>query len=191
MKKKRVYKTTHTTPLFLGSERDHTTMSQRNLSAAEILRKQLDQLQKNPEKAIKDVDIKERKRKKELSPPPEFVMNVKGSSAGAGSGEFHVYKEARRKEFERIKMFEEERKKEEEELDFGRRKSEAQKKDEARTERNRLKRNKRKKKRSSEKEESETTTEKGKQEEELLRERELKKPKLMEESEFKIIESSL
>src|SRR5690242_8939401 len=41
-------------------------------------------------------------------PPPDIVTNVQGSSAGAGSGEFHVYKAARRRERERLKRLDEE-----------------------------------------------------------------------------------
>lgn len=32
------------------------------------------------------------------------MKNVQGSSAGAGSGEFHVYKQSRRREYERIRL---------------------------------------------------------------------------------------
>ena len=37
-----------------------------------------------------------------------MMKNVQGSSAGAGSGEFHVYKASRRREYERLKIMEEE-----------------------------------------------------------------------------------
>jgi len=35
-----------------------------------------------------------------------MMKSVSGSSAGAGSGEFHVYKHARRREYERIALME-------------------------------------------------------------------------------------
>ncbi|SLM38062.1 Protein of unknown function DUF1168 [Lasallia pustulata] len=68
-----------------------------------------------------------------LSAPPEIVANVQGSSAGAGSGEFHVYKASRRREHERLRVMEEEVKRERDEDDFRRRGEELRRKDEAKT----------------------------------------------------------
>jgi hypothetical protein len=77
-----------------------------------------------------------------LAPPPEIVTNVQGSSAGAGSGEFHVYKASRRREYERLRLMDEEVKNEENEKTFLERKAELERKDREKTEKNRLKREK-------------------------------------------------
>lgn len=77
--------------------------------------------------------------------PPEIVANVQGSSAGAGSGEFHVYKASRRREYERIKLMEGEVERESADREFERRREERRKVDEARTEKRRKKRGARKK----------------------------------------------
>ncbi|KAF2705268.1 DUF1168-domain-containing protein [Pleomassaria siparia CBS 279.74] len=80
--------------------------------------------------------------RKGLAAPPEIVANVQGSSAGAGSGEFHVYKASRRREYERLRLMDEEVKKEEDEKAFQERKAEQEKKDRAKTEKNRARREK-------------------------------------------------
>ena len=82
--------------------------------------------------------------KKGLAPPPEIVANVQGSSAGAGSGEFHVYKASRRREYERIKLMEEGVAKEEADAQFEKKRVEMRRKDEQKTGKNRKRREKRK-----------------------------------------------
>lgn len=73
---------------------------------------------------------------------PEIVANVQGSSAGAGSGEFHVYKASRRREYERLRTMDEEVKKEEDAEEFGREKREREERDREKTRKNREKREK-------------------------------------------------
>ncbi|CAI6342496.1 unnamed protein product [Periconia digitata] len=74
--------------------------------------------------------------------PPEIVANVQGSSAGAGSGEFHVYKASRRREYERLRLMDEEVSKEEQDRVARERREEVERRDRERTEKNREKREK-------------------------------------------------
>jgi hypothetical protein len=76
------------------------------------------------------------------APPPEIVTNVQGSSAGAGSGEFHVYKAARRREHERMKAMAAEVAADEQAAGFDAAKRERDSKDDERTRKNREKRDK-------------------------------------------------
>ncbi|KAH8907241.1 hypothetical protein BR93DRAFT_968780 [Coniochaeta sp. PMI_546] len=77
---------------------------------------------------------------------PEIVTNVQGSSAGAGSGEFHVYKASRRREYERLRQMEEEVRRETEAEEFERLRREREERDAEKTRRNRERREKKKNK---------------------------------------------
>src|SRR5438034_7295374 len=105
---------------------------------------QIDSLFKDPAREIRIPNISKPRTSASLAPPPEIVANVQGSSAGAGSGEFHVYKASRRREYERMRLMEEELKTEKSNEEFERKREEARRKDEAKTEKNRRKREKRK-----------------------------------------------
>ncbi|KAG9247904.1 hypothetical protein BJ878DRAFT_123433 [Calycina marina] len=78
--------------------------------------------------------------------PPEIVANVQGSSAGAGSGEFHVYKASRRREYERLRAMDEELQEEEEGERWAREKRKREERDAEKTRKNREKRERAKKK---------------------------------------------
>ncbi|XP_032683855.1 PRKR-interacting protein 1 homolog [Odontomachus brunneus] len=73
-------------------------------TAVDLQRLKLVKLMKNIDKPM---ILPERPKAKSTPSVPEFVRNVMGSSAGAGSGEFHVYRHLRRKEYARQKFIQE------------------------------------------------------------------------------------
>ena len=126
-------------------ERKPPTKKPRNLSPASEQRYQLEALLRNPDQEIVLPGIGDNKRLL----PPDILLNIQGSSAGAGSGEFHVYKAARKREFERIRGFEEEIEKEASEKEFLREREERQRMLNERT-KNRKRREKKKGKKDEE-----------------------------------------
>ncbi|KAI0556151.1 DUF1168-domain-containing protein [Xylaria curta] len=104
--------------------------------------KELDTLFAHPEQEIR---TERRDTAPRLAAPPEIVTNVQGSSAGAGSGEFHVYKASRRREYERLRRMDEEVARESADAEFERGKEERLRKDDDKTRRNREKREKKRK----------------------------------------------
>jgi hypothetical protein len=94
----------------------------------------LEALFANPDKPI---NFPSSTSKSSSTLPPEIVANVQGSSAGAGSGEFHVYKASRRREYERLRAMDEEKDAEDRDAEFVAKKTEQEKKDLEKTEKNR------------------------------------------------------
>lgn len=103
----------------------------------------LDTLFARPDQEIRiPTSSSQQQNKRHLPLPPEIVTNVQGSSAGAGSGEFHVYKAARRRENERLRVMDDEVRAEEAQRAFEASRTAREEEDRAKTERNRLKREK-------------------------------------------------
>eukprot|EP00045_Choanoeca_perplexa_P022232 m.8802 g.8802 ORF g.8802 m.8802 type:complete len:176 (+) comp9290_c0_seq1:139-666(+) len=72
----------------------------------------------------------------------EFNPNIHGSNAGAGSGEFHVYRAERRREERRQKWLEDKERKQEEEVEFTEKEKQLKQEQESKTAKNRAKRQK-------------------------------------------------
>ncbi|XP_034831859.1 PRKR-interacting protein 1 homolog [Maniola hyperantus] len=123
-------------------------------NATDLQRLKLEKLMKNPDKPVV---IPDGPKQKSLGPPPDFVRNVMGSSAGAGSGEFHVYRHLRRKEYARQKFIQEKSDKEKLDDEYHSKIEENKKKAEEKTAKKRAKRLKRKQKAKTKEKKPKTT----------------------------------
>lgn len=88
-----------------------------------------------------DLEVKLRRI---LEHVPVRVSNTSGSSAGSGSGDFHQYRQMRRKEQDRLTRMDVDYKKRKEEAEFNARREERLKAAEERTAKKRMKRQKKK-----------------------------------------------
>ncbi|PLN85738.1 DUF1168 domain protein [Aspergillus taichungensis] len=103
---------------------------------------QINSLFRDPTKDIRLPGPSRERTAGSMPAPPEIVANVQGSSAGAGSGEFHVYKASRRREYERLRLMQGEVDKEKGDEEWERKQEEIRRKDEEKTEKNRKRRGK-------------------------------------------------
>merc|ERR1711963_141740 len=110
-------------------------------TAYDIQRSKLEKLMKNPEKPV---NVPQPRKEKDPNNAPDFVYNVMGSSAGAGSGEFHVYRQIRRKEFARQKVLDDMKTKDELNEAYHAKLEENEREAEERTAKKRAKRQKKK-----------------------------------------------
>ncbi|KAL4775368.1 hypothetical protein BDW60DRAFT_204626 [Aspergillus nidulans var. acristatus] len=125
--------------------RSHRPTKRRAVSPHSEQASVINSLFRDPSKEIKLPTATTKRTASSLPAPPEIVANVQGSSAGAGSGEFHVYKASRRREYERLRLMQEEVDREKEGAEWQRKQEEVRKKDQEKTEKNRRRREKRNK----------------------------------------------
>jgi len=98
---------------------------------------QVEALFANPDR---DIVLPSGQVQRRVAAPPEIVANVQGSSAGAGSGEFHVYKASRRREYERLRVMDEETEREKKDREFEEQREALRRKDEEKLGKNQARR---------------------------------------------------
>ncbi|KAJ2450699.1 hypothetical protein EV183_004105 [Coemansia sp. RSA 2336] len=122
------------------SHHDDSGLKRKRNPLADKQRSHIDYLMKHIDKPI-DLAVSE---KPAIQPPPDIVLNVRGSSAGAGSSDFSIYRNQRRKENLRVQLMEAEAAADKAQEEFENEMESLKQKDEEKTARNRAKRQKRK-----------------------------------------------
>ncbi|KAI9158538.1 PRKR-interacting protein 1 [Paramyrothecium foliicola] len=122
--------------------RSHRPTKKRALTPVSAQAASVDALFAKPDQDIRIPSSSGALARPNRAAPPEIVTNVQGSSAGAGSGEFHVYKASRRREYERLRDMDQDLRREKEQEQFSKEKIERDRRDEERTRKNREKREK-------------------------------------------------
>lgn len=112
-------------------------------NAYDVQRLKLERLMEHPDRPVV---IPEPPKPRAPHDAPEFVRNVMGSSAGAGSGEFHVYRHLRRKEYARQKHIDQRAHEDQLDAEFRERVERNRREAEERTAKKRAKRQRRKQK---------------------------------------------
>ncbi|KAI9492663.1 hypothetical protein BDB00DRAFT_873241 [Zychaea mexicana] len=125
----------------MAEEEEKSKINRHTLTTTQKTQKQLEKLF---QKIDKPIVIPQGPREKSVKAPKDFVRNVPGSSAGAGSGDFHVYRAHRRREYARLKDMDEEERKEYEKKEYDDKIAQLKAGDEARTAKKRARRQKRK-----------------------------------------------
>ncbi|CAO3671520.1 unnamed protein product [Rhizopus stolonifer] len=120
-----------------------------NLTPAQVQQKELDRLFQKIDKPV-NIPVPASEDSEFVPPPKDFVRNVSGSSAGAGSGDFHVYRAQRRREYARMKNMEDQEKQEKVHDEYQMKLARLREQDEERTAKKRAKRQKRNNKKKEE-----------------------------------------